>query len=105
MPFEVWPADACSTSWQITMDAADTHCSETIQWVLSTDLALRPARYALSGLTPSSDRRAVQAWLHHLGGEPSGDCKLPCGLAELDLPFDPTVPRDGQRPRPGGEGH
>ena len=105
LPFEVWPADACSTSWQITMDAADTHCSETIQWVLSTDLALRPARYALSGLTPSSDRRAVQAWLHHLGGEPSGDCKLPCGLAELDLPFDPTVPRDEQRPRPGGGGH
>ena len=49
--------------------------------------------YKGSGLTPKSDRRAVQAWLHHLGPGQDGSCGLPCGVSDLALPFSPCAPR------------
>lgn len=49
--------------------------------------------YKGSGLTPKSDRRAVQAWLHHLGPGQDGSCGLPCGVSDLALPFSPCTPR------------
>ena len=59
-------------------------------------------RYQGSGLTPRSDPRAVQAWLHHLGPGKDGGCdRLPCGdLTSLALSFDPYLADDPRAPPP-----
>lgn len=59
-------------------------------------------RYEGSGLTPHSDQRAMQAWLHHLGPGNDGGCdRLPCGdLDSLALAFDPYLANDPRAPPP-----
>lgn len=62
-------------------------CNQNIDWVVSHGLFEHPDWYTGSGLSPTSDRRAIQAWLFHKG---TGGCMLPCGdIASLNLPFNP----------------
>jgi hypothetical protein len=73
-------------------------CNKNIDWVIIHGLVEHPEWYDTSGLTATSDRRAVQAWLFHLGDGGAGGCMKPCDLTGLDLPFDPGPGRLRNRP-------
>eukprot|EP01043_Picozoa_sp_COSAG02_P008634 COSAG02_NODE_280_length_25797_cov_66.644447_13_plen_744_part_00 len=66
-------------------------CSANIDWAISSGLIDHPEWYANSGLTPSSPRSAMQAWLFQFE---STECQLPCDILSLNLSFDAESFRD-----------
>jgi hypothetical protein len=94
------PALDCCNTHTCCSNAPDATCTKNIDWVFSDGLLYHPSWYEGSGLTLDSDRRAVQAWLHHLGGHDAGSCERPCGdLTLLNLQFDVDVPTRDPRPQ------
>ena len=93
---------ALTNGWAEVTQNKGWECAANIDYVLSDGLRDNPLWYEGSGLTQSSSRKAVQAWLYYraqlVGDGEAGGCELPCGdLTSLGLPFDPGP----GRPIPG----